>query len=306
MSRLRDAVIRPSGPIRMRLRKGLNKLRRVSVFQLINMTGLTLFAVFMALPIVFIINHAFKPINELFIFPPRFIVENPTMFNFQQLMLRTQTLFVPFSRYLFNSLLTTTLTIIGVIFVSSLAAYTLSKLEFPGKRLFFSLTIISMMFAPETVNIPRFLVVSGLGLVDTYAVHILPLIAAPVSVFLLKQFTDQIPKELIEAAKIDGAQEFTIFLRIVMPLCMPAVMTVGILTFQASWGQSETSTLFTQQDAMKTLPFYVETLTSGLANNVVGQGIAAAAGLMMFMPNLIIFLLFQRRVLSTMAHSGIK
>ncbi len=115
-----------------------------------------------------------------------------------------------------------------------------------------------------------------------------------------------IDSELYEAAKIDGVKEFVVFFRIALPICMPAVATIGILAFQGSWSQTETSALFTFTESMKTLPYYTLTLTNGLANNVVGQGVAAAAGLIMFVPNLVVFLLFQRRVLNTMAHSGIK
>ncbi len=284
----------------------INRRLRINRFQLLLGTSLGLMALFMMLPIVFLINHAFKPITELYLYPPRFLVSEPTLFNFQQMFLKSQTMLIPFTRYLFNSVLTTAITVAAVIFVSSLAAYAFSKHRFKGSSVFYSLTIVSLMFAPETVMIPRYLVVSNLGIMNTYFVHILPLVAAPVGVFLMKQFIDQIPRDLIEAAKIDGAKEFIIFVRIVMPICMPAVATVGILAFQGSWAQTETSVLFTQEDAMKTLPFYVMTLTNGLANNVVGQGVAAAAGLLMFLPNIIIFLLFQRKILTTMAHSGIK
>lgn len=280
--------------------------RKVDGFQIVTMVWLTVLAVFMLMPIVFIINHAFKPISELFLYPPRFWSSQPTLFNFQQLLLKSQTLAIPFTRYLFNSITTTAVTVAGVIFVSSMAAFAFSKLHFIGRHLFFSFTIIALMFAPETVAIPRYLVIANVGIMDTYLVHILPLLAAPVGVFLMKQFMDQIPNELIEAAKIDGARDWVIFLRIALPVCMPAVATVGILAFQGSWSQTETSVLFTHTESMKTLPYYTMTLTNGLANNVVGQGIAAAAGLIMFIPNLVVFLLFQRRVLSTMAHSGIK
>ncbi|MBP1990704.1 carbohydrate ABC transporter permease [Paenibacillus eucommiae] len=287
--------------IRFRLRIG-----KLDPFQTFTMIGLSLLALFMLLPIVFIINHAFKPISELFLYPPRFWSSQPTWFNFQQLILKSQTTVIPFSRYLFNSVLTTGVTVAGVIFISSMAAYAFSKQRFMGSGLLFSFTIVALMFAPETVAIPRFLVIANLGIMDTYLVHVLPLLAAPVGVFLMKQFIDQIPNELIEAAKIDGAQEFMVFFRIVLPVCMPAVATIGILAFQGSWAQTETSSLFTHTESMKTLPYYTMTLTNGLANNVVGQGIAAAAGLIMFLPNLVVFLLFQRRVLNTMAHSGIK
>ncbi len=282
------------------------KWRSVDTFQKLSILALTILAIFMFLPIVFIINHAFKPINELFLYPPRFFVHHPTLENFRNLLLKTQSLSIPFTRYLFNSVITTTITVFGVIFVSSLSAYALSKHPFPGRNFIFSLTILSLMFAPEAVVIPRYLVIANLHIMNTYFVHILPYIAAPVSVFLMKGFIDQIPNSLMEAAKIDGAREFLIFWRIVMPICAPAIATVGILTFQAAWSQLETSTLFTQVESMKTLPYYVLSLTNGVSNNVVGQGIAAAGTLVVFLPNVIIFLLFQRRVMATMAHSGIK
>ncbi|WP_309120210.1 carbohydrate ABC transporter permease [Paenibacillus sp.] len=279
---------------------------KIDTFQKIAFMFLVLLAVFMALPIVFIMNHAFKPITELFAYPPTFFVRQPTMENFDQLFLRSHSMVIPFTRYLFNSLLITTLTVISVVFVSAIAAYAFSKHRFPGKNVFFSLTIFALMFAPEAVVIPRYLVIANLGIMNTYFVHILPFIAAPVSVFLMKQFIDQIPKELIEAAKIDGASELRIFSRIVIPVCAPAISTIAILTFQGAWLQTESSVMFTQVESMKTLPYYIMTLTNGLANNVVGQGVAAATTLILFVPNLIIFLVFQRKVIATMAHSGIK
>lgn len=286
--------------------RGWRRWRNVDLFQKITLAALVLLALFMALPIVFIVNHAFKPINELFLYPPRFIVQEPTLENFRTLFMKTQTLVIPFTRYLFNSLLTTTLTMVCVIMISSMAAYAFSKHRFPGSKFFFGMTIFALMFAPEAVAIPRYLVIANIGIMNTYLAHIIPLVAAPTSVFLMKQFVDQIPGELMEAAKMDGAREWTIFLRIVLPVCVPAIATVAILTFQGSWSQTETSNLYTQVESMKTLPYYVMTLTNGLANNVVGQGMAAAVGLIMFVPNLIIFLISQRKVLATMAHSGIK
>lgn len=287
-------------------RKLIASWRKTDGFQKLLIAGLTLLAAFMMLPIVFIFNHAFKPIGELFLYPPRFFVQNPTWENFANLFLKTQSSVVPFTRYLFNSIVVTGFSMIAVIVVSSLAAYAFSKHDFPGKQLFFSLTIVSLMFAPEAVLIPRYLVMANLGIMNSYIAHIFPYIAAPVSVFLFKQFVDQIPKDLIEAAKIDGAGEFRIYWNIVVPVCMPAVATIGILTFQAVWMQTETSTLYTQVESLKTLPYYVMTLTNGLANNVVGQGVAAAVSLLLFFPNLMIFLLFQRKVIATMANSGIK
>ncbi|ALS29214.1 ABC transporter permease [Paenibacillus sp. 32O-W] len=281
-------------------------LRKVSAFQAALVTGFTGLAAFMILPIVFIINHAFKPQNELFLFPPRFLVQNPTMRNFESLFLHASNATVPFTRYLFNSLIVAALTLVCVIVVSTMAGYVLAKYQFHFKGLILSMITLSLMFAPETVGIPRYLIISGIGINNTYFGHILPALASPVAVFMLVGFISQIPNELLEAAKIDGAGHFGIFARIVMPLSVPAIATISIFTFQGVWGDVETSTLFMQEETMRTLAFYVNSLLSGLQNSVSGQNMAAAAGLLMFVPNLVIFLLFQKRVLETMVHSGIK
>ncbi|MFC5404770.1 carbohydrate ABC transporter permease [Cohnella soli] len=284
----------------------LRRMFRISRFQVFLVAGLTLLAAFMLLPIVYIVNHAFKPFHELFLYPPTFIVKQPTLQNFYDLLLVTQTSIVPMSRYLFNSIFVTGLNVMATLLFSVLCAYPLSKHKFPGKNLIFSTIILSLMFAPETVQIPRYFVISETGIMNTYLAHVLPLVAMPVGVFLMKQFIDQLPDALLEAAKLEGANEWMVFHRIVIPLCMPAVATISILAFQSSWGNVETSTLFTEDETMKTLPFYVSTLTNGLANNVANQGVAAAVSLLLFIPNFVIFLLLQRKVISTMAHSGIK
>jgi ABC-type glycerol-3-phosphate transport system permease component len=170
----------------------------------------------------------------------------------------------------------------------------------------FATILLTLMFAPETVGIPRYLVVSNLHIMNTYFGHILPLLASSVGVFLMKQFVDQVPNELLEAAKIDGAREFTVFYKIVIPMIMPAVATVSILTFQTAWGNIETSRLFMQDESMKTFPFFLTTFTTGTVNSVARQGVAAAGALILFLPNFIFFLFFQRKVIATMAHSGIK
>ncbi|MGO4371313.1 carbohydrate ABC transporter permease [Paenibacillus sp. 2TAB19] len=284
----------------------IRKLRSVTPFQVALVTFFTALAAFMSLPIIFILNHAFKPQNELFLFPPRFLVQNPTIRNFESLILHASNATVPFTRYLFNSIIVAGLTLACVIIVSTMAGYVLAKYQFHFKGLILSLITLSLMFAPETVGIPRYLIISGIGINNTYFGHILPALASPIAVFMLVGFISQIPSELLEAAKIDGASHFGIFTKMVLPLSVPAIATISIFTFQGVWGDVETSTLFMQDETMRTLPFYVNSLLSGLQNSVAGQNMAAAAGLLMFVPNLIIFLLFQRRVLETMVHSGIK
>jgi len=282
------------------------RLIKLDKTQMMLMLFLTLVGIFMILPLFYIFNHALKPYSELFLYPPRIFVQQPTLTNFSEFFSLLKDSTIPASRYLFNSIVVAGLGTVSVVIVSALAAYPLSKHPFPGSKLLFSAIVISLMFVPEALQIPRYIVVAQLGIMDTYVGHILPHIAAPVSVFLVKQFMDQVPNDLIEAAKIDGAREFTVFMRIVIPVVMPSIATSSILTFQDIWNDTSTSTLFMQNDAMKTFPYYLSTLTNNLANSVARQGAVAAASLILFLPTLIIFLTFQRKVIATMAHSGIK
>lgn len=293
--------------LRKRFRfKRQSRLHRMSRFEKAVVFLLVLFSAFMLLPLVYIFNHALKPYEELFIYPPTIWARAPSLQNFVELFHITSDSVIPVTRYIFNSLTVAVLSVITVTGVSALCAYPLSKHKFPGYKLVFATIMLTLLFAPETVTIPRYLVVSNLGIMNTYWGHILPMVAVPVGVFLMKQFIDQIPNELLESARLDGAREFTVFLRIVVPVILPAVATIGIISFQTAWGNVETSNLFMQDEQMKTFPFFISSLTSNMANNVARQGAAAAAALFMFIPNLIIFLAFQSKVIATMAHSGIK
>ena len=262
-------------------------------------------ALFMALPIVFIINHAFKPIDELFAFPPRFFVENPVFDNFVKLARQASAGGISISRYIFNSVIVTGSVVFLSMIISSMAAFALSKLRFRAKGILMEINNLAMMFVPVAVIIPRYLLVEKMGIINTYFAHILPLIALPVGMFLVKQFTDQVPDSLIEAAVVDGANYFTVYRKIILPMIKPAIATVAILAFQSVWNNTETSAMYTNKESMRTLTFYMNTLASN-THAVAGQGIAAAASLIMFLPNLILFILCQSKVMNTMAHSGIK
>lgn len=263
---------------------------------------------FMLLPIIFILSNAFKPPDELFAYPPRFLVVSPTFKNFTDLFSKMSASGVPISRYLFNSVLITLLTVGASIIVSTTAAYALSKKRFKLKQALFAINTVALMFVPIAVTIPRFLIIQKLSLLDTFAVHILPGLAMPVGLFLIKQFVDGIPDEVVEAAQMDGASDVRIYWNIILPMIVPAIATIAILTFQATWNNADTSTLYVNNESLKTFAFYLSTLTTTTAgaNLVAGQGIAAAASLIMFLPNLIIFVLLQSQVMSTMSHSGLK
>jgi ABC-type glycerol-3-phosphate transport system permease component len=264
-------------------------------------------AAFMALPIIFIVFHAFKPIDELFAYPPRFFVQKPTLQNFADLFGLANASGVPMSRYLFNSIVTTLIVVILTIIISTMAGYALSKKNFKLKKTIFEINTLALMFVPAAVAIPRYLLIEEMGLINNFLVHILPLLAMPIGLFLVKQFIDQIPDELVEAAKLDGASDFHIFTRIIIPLVKPAIATIAILSFQLVWNSTESSTLYVNDEGIKTFSFYMSTLTSQVSGNAVaGQGMSAAASLIMFVPNLVIFVILQSQVMNTMAHSGIK
>jgi len=262
-------------------------------------------ALFMVLPVVYIINQAFKPLDELFMFPPRFFVIKPSLKNFTDLLRASSTTGVPMSRYLFNSIIVTSVTVLANILITAASAYVLSKKKFKMKKRLFALNQIALMFVPIAVAIPRYLIIKSVGLTDNFLAHIIPLLAMPIGLFLVKQFMDDIPDALIEAAKLDGANDFQILTKIVMPLIKPALATVGILTFQVVWNATESSALFISDETLKTFAFYLNTLTTS-SNTIAGAGMAAAAGLIMFLPNLLIFMFLQSKVMNTMTHSGIK
>lgn len=261
-------------------------------------------AVLMGAPIIYIINHAFKPMDELYAFPPKFFVSHPSTINFQNLFQQAAGSTIPFSRYVFNSLVVTVAVVVLSIMISTMASFALSKMRFRLKNVMMEINNIALMFVPTAVVIPRYLTISTIGILDTWWAHILPLIAMPVCLFLIKQFMDQVPDSLLEAAQLEGAGSFKIYLRIILPMVKPAIATGAILAFQQVWNNTETSNLFTSSESIRTLAFYMNTLSS--VGTIQGQGMAAAAALIMFLPNLILFIVMQSNVMNTMAHSGLK
>lgn len=261
-------------------------------------------SIFMILPVVYLINQAFKPLGELYAFPPAIFVRNPTFKNFKDLLALSGSTGVPLSRYLMNSVIIALLTILLNLIITISAAYVFSKKKFRIKNALFGINEMALMFVATAVSIPRYIVIQKTGLIDTWAAHILPALAMPVGLFLVKQFVDQIPDALIEAAIMDGAKDFKIIQKIIVPLTLPALATTVVLTFQSVWSATEASNNFISNDTMRTLAFYLNSLATN--NTVAASGMAAAASTILFLPNLIIFIIMQSKVMNTMAHSGIK
>lgn len=263
-------------------------------------------AVLYALPIIYITVTAFKPLGELFAYPPRFYVNNPTLNNFHELSNVMSSANIPVGRYLLNSLFSTCLVIAFSLIIGIYAAYTLAKKRFRCKELLNTINTMAMMFVPVAVTIPRYLIMEKLGIVNSFGALVMPLIAMPVGMYLLKQFIQDIPDALMEAARLDGASENQIVWKVIVPIVRPALATVAILAFQSSWNAVEPSSLFISRESGRTFAFFMSTLASNQGNNVAGAGMVAAAALIMFLPNLIIFIIMQSSVMNTMSHSGIK
>jgi len=262
---------------------------------------------FTALPLVYMVSTAFKPLDELFLFPPRFLVRKPTFQNFFDLVVSLGSSTVPFTRYIFNSLLVSAVTVVCTVLVSSMGAYGLVKHQFPAKKLVFTLVIAALMFSPHVTQIPRYMVVNGLGMINSYWALIIPNIAVAYNFFLMKQFIEQFPNDLLESARIDGAKELLVFWMIVMPSLAPAWSTLVVFSFMANWNDYFSPLIYTTSRAMKTLPLALQTIAGGPAAMSIGRaGAVAAATFLMTTPTIIIFTAMQAKVMETMTYSGIK
>lgn len=263
---------------------------------------LLIIALFMLLPLVFVVSSAFKPLSELFIFPPKLFPMNPTLDNFKDLSSLLGDSWLPFSRYVFNSLAVTVIGTFGNIFFSSMAAYVLSKHDFPGKNILFQTVVLSLLFSTVVTGIPNYIIITKLHMINTVWALILPLLPSSLGLFLMKQFMDQmIPDTLLEAARLDGAGENRIFFSICLPLVKPAIMTLLIYSFQGIWNSTGGSYIFDEK--LKTLPTALNNIiTSGISRT----GVSSAVSLLLILPPIAVFLFAQSNVLQTMATSGMK
>ena len=280
-------------------------LRRIDYGGIFLYLFLTVFGLIMLLPLVYMAVTALKPTSELFLFPPRFFVVNPTLVNFRDLLLITGTSAVPFSRFIFNSVVVTSGIVVGGVLISAMAAYPLAKHNMPFKSAIFSMIVAALMFSPLVLQIPQYLLISRSGLMNSYFAMILPYLAAPMGMFLMTQFLRQLPAALLEAARIDGASEWKVFWVVVMPMLKPAISTFALFSFISAWNDPYPSMVYTTVQEMKTLPLAIQTISGG-AGVVARVGTLAAASFLMILPTILVFILTQRMVLQTMAHSGLK
>ncbi len=263
---------------------------------------LILVGAFLALPLVYALVTSLKPYEEIFIFPPRFYVVNPTTANFRDLFVLCSQSLMPFSRSVFNSVLVSLVVTVAHVALSSMAAYPLAKNDFPGKDFLFSVIVGSLLFVGQVTALPQYILMSKIGLINTLWSVILPNIGSAMGLFLMKQFMEQIPLSIIEAPRIDGATEFDIAFKIVFPNVKPAWLTLGLLIFQTAWNNTGATVLF--DDSIKLLPTVLSEITT--ENALARMGVGMAATVFLMIPPIAFFIISQSKVVKTMAFAGIK
>lgn len=263
---------------------------------------LAAFGFIMVVPMAYSVITSFKPLDELLIWPPRFFVRRPTLMNYTVLPTLLSNLHVPLSRYIFNSLFVSAVTTFLHCVIASMAAFTLSKTDIKGKKLFFLIIQFSLLYNAYTLAIPQYLIFSKLHLINSYLVYILPYLPSSLGVFLIKQYMDDsIPHAIIEAAKIDGAGYLRTYWSIIMPMIKPAWMTLALFAFRDMWNMVPSGTIFDEE--LKTLPTVMSQIVGG---GIARSGNAMAVSVILMIPPIIVYLVSQSHVIETMSSAGIK
>ncbi len=262
---------------------------------------LIIMGAFMLLPLIYVVVTAFKPLDEILAYPPKFFVQHPTLSNFIDLIEITQETWIPFERSLFNSLALAILGTVIYIIVASLAAFPLAKNKKRFVAVYYQIVVLAILFRPEVTRTPLYIIMSRLHLINTFWSLLLPALSGSFGVFLMRQFMMTIPDSILEAARVDSASEFRIFWRLIMPMVKPAWMTLAIFTFKDLWNTGETQYIY--EESMKTLTAVMQSISSA---GIARAGAGAAVALLMMIPPVVVFIISQSSVMETMATAGIK
>ncbi|AXH95478.1 carbohydrate ABC transporter permease [Ornithinimicrobium avium] len=260
---------------------------------------LTIALIVVITPFVWMVLGSVKTNAELRQVPPTWLPEHPTLDNYTSLFSR-----LSFGRYFFNSTLVAVVVTASNLIFCSMVGYALVMLNFRGKKVIFGLIIGTLMIPGVVTFVPLFVLVANLGLVDTLPGLFLPFLVAPFGVFLMRQFIMSLPRDLVEAARIDGAGELAIFGRVILPLLGPAMATLGILTFLGSWNNFLWPLVVAQTENTYTLPVALALVSTG--QNQTEYGLLMAGATVVVLPVLIVFLLFQKRFIQGIATTGMK
>ena len=263
---------------------------------------LTIFGAFMFLPMYYVVIQSLKPLDELFMFPPKFYVINPTFDNFKDLFMLLSDSWVPFSRYIFNTVFITFCGTLGNLIIASMAAYALAKLRFPGRKAIFQIIVMSLMFHSTVNQVTHFIILSSFGWVDTYLSIIVPSMATTMGLYLMKQFMESsVPDTVLESARLDGASEVRTFLTIAMPMVKPAWLTLIIECFKTLWNQG--ASIYIHSEELKTFNYAISQIVAG---GIARSGAGAASTVLMMMVPIGVFVLSQSKIIETMGSSGMK
>ncbi|MDD6312795.1 MAG: carbohydrate ABC transporter permease [Firmicutes bacterium] len=287
---------------KLRIKKSNHSLNRSFGGDLGINIVLLIFGAFMFLPMVYVVVQSLKPLDELWVYPPRFYVVNPTFKNFGDLFRLMGSSWVPFSRYIFNTVFVSVVGTFGNVMLSSFAAYALSKLKFPGRVFLFKVVEYSLMFNATVTTITNFLTMSAFHWVDTYLALIVPAFATSLGLYLMKQFMDSsVPDSVLESARLDGAGEWRILWKIVMPMVKPAWLTLIMFCFKDLWNMG--SSLYIHSEQLKTFNYAIQQIVS---EGISRAGAAAASTVVMMMVPILVFVVSQSNVIETMSTSGMK
>jgi len=287
---------------KLRIKKGTHALNRSLGGDIAINTILIIFGAFMFIPMFYAIIQSLKPLDELWVFPPRFFVVNPTMKNYGDLFRLMSTSWVPFSRYIFNTILISVIGTFGNLVFASLSAYALKKVKMPGSDMMFRIVTLSLMFNATVTGITNFLTMSTLGWIDTYLAIIIPTFCSTLGLYLMGQFIDSsIPDTVIESARLDGAGEFKTYWYIAMPMVKPAWLTLIIFSFQGLWNFG--ASIYIQSEQLKTFSYAIGQV---LAGGIVRAGAGAASTVIMMTVPIAVFVISQSNIIETMATSGMK
>ena len=263
---------------------------------------LVILGAFMFLPMVYVIMQSLKPLDELWMYPPRFYVMSPTLKNFKDLFTLMNISWVPFSRYIFNTVLVSVAGTAGHLFLASLAAYALAKIKFPGRDLMFQTVQMSLMFNATVTAITSFILMSALKWLDSYWALIVPAWCSSLGLYLMKQFMDtNVNDSVLESARLDGARELKIFWIIAMPMVKPAWLTLIIYSFQGLWNAGASMYIYSEQ--FKSFNYAIGQI---LAGGIKRAGAGAASQVIMMLVPIIIFIVSQSNIIETMGSSGMK
>ena len=263
---------------------------------------LALVATVMVLPMIYAICQSLKPLDEIFVFPPKFFVINPSFENFRELFRTMSESWVPFSRYVFNTILISVVGTMGNVLLSSYAAYAIAKIKFPGRETLFGIVRMSLMFNATVTGISNFLIMSALGWVDTYMAVIVPAFCTSFGLYLMKQFMEtSVNDSVLESARLEGASENKIFWKIAMPMVKPAWATLILFAFKDLWNSGANLYIYSEQ--LKTLNYAIGQLTTG---SISRAGVSAASTVVMMIIPIVVFVISQSSIIETMASSGMK